>query len=448
MRTRHQMEYQRKNPKTINRPHLQPEAKLWNIFVKWNLMPTSHNQTVDRTRLVLINAIITGYQFNVGEVIAQEISAACQNDKGILAFPCSIFVLCKRALVPTRSGDKYTSEKPGWTRKEYMWKMEVADATPIQMVMPTPPASEQAEPSAPAGAQPSPAATPQATPATSPAPTPAATPATPDSRQSTPDSPLGSTPTPPARSEEAVPIHILQLRNQLQRIEARQLQYIEETKVFHNFLINFLCFQFPSATAFFHTQPTTTQPANFSASTHQNSTPIQSEGVDNTEKVNLSSDDENGIFDWHTPIEHHGPTYPTPRMADVSRSSTTQKSPTPTPTVREVTPLLTSPPVHTARRRGKTPAGQIMLSDRSSNPDIADQPPARGRGDIIGCKGVVLGLHHMVKKKLHFEESMIQGFYEIMWAGERIHKKQQILEKGSCVDVALDQRPEPTQAED
>ncbi|KAK8690799.1 hypothetical protein V6N13_074325 [Hibiscus sabdariffa] len=26
-------------------------------------------------------------------------------------------------------------------------------------------------------------------------------------------------------------------------------------------------------------------------------------------------------------------------------------------------------------------------------------------------------------------------------AGERIHKKQQILEKGSCTDVALDQRP-------
>ncbi|KAK8676038.1 hypothetical protein V6N13_034092 [Hibiscus sabdariffa] len=88
-------------------------------------------------------------------------------------------------------------------------KMEVADATRIQMVMPTPPTSEQAEPSALAGAQPSPAVTPQATPVTSPAPTSVATPVTPNSRQSTPDSPLGSIPTPPpspppARSEEAV----------------------------------------------------------------------------------------------------------------------------------------------------------------------------------------------------------------------------------------------------
>ncbi|KAK9043535.1 hypothetical protein V6N11_071871 [Hibiscus sabdariffa] len=193
--------------------------------------------------------------------------------------------------------------------------MEVVDATPIQMVMPTPTASEQAEPSAPAGAQPSPAATPQATSATSPAPTPATTPATQDNRQSTPDSPLGSTPTPPpspspARSEETVPLHILQLRSQLQQIEARQLQHMKETK-----------------------------------------------GAGNTEKVNLSSDDENNIFDWHTPMEHHGPTCPTPCVADVPGSSTAQKSPPPAPAVQEVAPQPTTSPVHTARHIGKMLTG-------------------------------------------------------------------------------------------
>ncbi|KAK8572845.1 hypothetical protein V6N12_028885 [Hibiscus sabdariffa] len=121
---------------------IEPESKLWNTFVKRNLMPTSHNQTVDRTRLVLINAIITGYKFNVGEVIARELSAACQNDKGILAFPCLIFALCQRAVVPAQLADKYTTEKAGWTHKEYMRKMEVADVVPIQMAMPTPPADK------------------------------------------------------------------------------------------------------------------------------------------------------------------------------------------------------------------------------------------------------------------------------------------------------------------
>ncbi|KAK8686448.1 hypothetical protein V6N13_125473 [Hibiscus sabdariffa] len=189
-------------------------------------MPTSHNQTVDRTRLVLINAIITGYKFNVGEVIARELSAACQNDKGILAFPCLISTLYRRAAVPAQPADKYKMEKAGWTHKEYMRKMEIADTVPIQMAMPTPPASEQPEPVAPACRSPSPVATPPANHATSPAPTPAATPATQDNRKSTPASPMGSAPTPPpspppVQSEEAAPIHILQLRSQLQRIEAR-----------------------------------------------------------------------------------------------------------------------------------------------------------------------------------------------------------------------------------
>ncbi|KAL4325497.1 hypothetical protein GQ457_11G025250 [Hibiscus cannabinus] len=95
-----------------------PKAKLWSSFLKRNLMPTSHNQTVDRIRLVLINAILTGFQFNVGEVIAREISAACKNDKGILTFPCIIYALCRKATVPTSPGDKHVAEKSGWTRKE------------------------------------------------------------------------------------------------------------------------------------------------------------------------------------------------------------------------------------------------------------------------------------------------------------------------------------------
>ncbi|KAL4386895.1 hypothetical protein GQ457_09G019220 [Hibiscus cannabinus] len=314
--------------------------------------PTSHNQTVDRTRLVLINAILTGLKFNVGEVIAWDISVACKNDKGILAFPCLIFALYRRAVVPTSPGDKYAAEKSGWMRKEYMRKMEVADATPIQMAMATPQASEQAEPEVPAGiprsppAQEiipagiprSPAATSQATPAASHTPTPAATPATQDSKQSTPDSPLGSTPTPPpspppARSEDATPLHILQLRSQLQRIEATLLQHMEETKVFQNSLISLLCFQFPAATAYIHNQPTTNQLASFSTANLPKSTPVPSKGAGNTEKVDLSSDDENDIFDWHTPMEHHGPTCRTPSMEEVPGSSTIQKSPPSVPAI-------------------------------------------------------------------------------------------------------------------
>ncbi|KAK9031872.1 hypothetical protein V6N11_056158 [Hibiscus sabdariffa] len=310
-----------KNPKTISRPHLQLEAKLWNTFVK-------------------------------------------------------------RAAVPTSPGDKYAAEKSSWTRKEYMRKMEAADATPIQMAMPTPTVSKQAKPEVPTGIPPSLEATPQATPAASHAPTPATTPATQDIRQSTPDSPLGSTPTtppspPPARSKEAVPIHILQLRSQLQQIEARKLQHMEETKVFQNSFISFLCFQFPATAAYFHNQPTTTQPANFSAATLPKSTPVQSEGAGNTQKVDLSSDDENNIFDWHTPMEHQRPTCPTPYMVEVPGSSTIQKSLPSAPVAQEVAPQPTTSPVPTTQRRSKRPAIRVMFSDCSSSPYPTVQPPAK-----------------------------------------------------------------------
>ncbi|KAK8554293.1 hypothetical protein V6N12_031258 [Hibiscus sabdariffa] len=96
-----------RNPHSVSRPSLRPEAKLWNTFVKRNIIPTSHNQTVDRTRLLLIHTIITGYRVNVGEILARELAAACTNDKGILAFPCLISALCRRAAVPTSPSDKY-----------------------------------------------------------------------------------------------------------------------------------------------------------------------------------------------------------------------------------------------------------------------------------------------------------------------------------------------------
>ncbi|KAK8560042.1 hypothetical protein V6N12_012848 [Hibiscus sabdariffa] len=63
-----------KNPGTVSRHNLLPEAKLWNTIVKRNIMPTSHNQMVDRKRLVLIHSIIFCTKFNVGNVIARELS--------------------------------------------------------------------------------------------------------------------------------------------------------------------------------------------------------------------------------------------------------------------------------------------------------------------------------------------------------------------------------------
>ncbi|KAK8628058.1 hypothetical protein V6N13_063770 [Hibiscus sabdariffa] len=385
-----------RNPNSVSRPSLQPEAKLWNTFVKRNLMPTSHNQTVDRTRLLLIHTILTGYRINVGEILAKELAVACADDKGILAFHCLVSALCRRAAVHTSPGDKYQPEKTGWTRATYMRKMDVADATPINMAMPTPPASPTANAAAPTAeagpSAPSAPAEPQRTPPPSPpivpvssqttTTSPATTPAAPErSRDKTPDTPLGTTPSSspsppaPAQSDEAAPpLHILQLRSQLQRIEAGQLQFQEETKVFHTNLFKFLCFQFPATATFFAQasspppQPSVSAAAAAQPSIHTSA----KEGA--TEELHFSSNDENDVFDWQLPRDHLQPLGPTTTLAPVVPIL----SPALTPTVSAVAEHPT--PDSPARRKGKATAGRTIGRDIPSSPeDEAEQRPAKRR---------------------------------------------------------------------
>ncbi|KAK8652815.1 hypothetical protein V6N13_126838 [Hibiscus sabdariffa] len=351
-----------RNPHSVSRLSLQPEAKLWNTFVKRNLMPTSHNQTVDRTRLLLIHTILTGYRINIGEILAKELAATCANDKGILAFPCPISALCRRAAVPTSPGDKYQPEKTGWTRATYMRKMDVADATPLNMSMPTSPASPIRDAAAPTDGAgltaPATQAEPQRTPPPSPpivpvsshttTTSPATTPAVRErSRERTPDTPLGTTPSspsPPAptQSEEATPpIHILQLRSQLQHIEARHIQFQEEMKVFNTNLIKFLCFQFPSAANFFARPSSPPSQPSVSAAAQPSVHTSAKAGA--TEELHFSSD-----------------------------------APTPTTFVVAECPIPESP----TKRKGKAKAGRNFGRDIPSSPDDEEaeqRPPKRRR---------------------------------------------------------------------
>ncbi|KAK8662854.1 hypothetical protein V6N13_024740 [Hibiscus sabdariffa] len=227
--------------------------------------------------------------------------------------------------------------------------------------------------SVPATASPGPAEvgpSPVSSHTTSPAPTHAAMPT---SRESTPDSPLGSTPDsrppspPPAQSEEAVPLHILQLRNQLQRIETRQLQMQAETKVFQQNLINFLCYQFPAAATYFNAQPDATQAAQHSTATRPMPSANPSAKAGNTKELHFSSDNENDVFDWQSPRDHLQPLGPTPSKPAVAIPIL---GPAPTPANR---PLPDSP----AQRKSKTPTGRTITRSDPSSPDeeqAAHQP--------------------------------------------------------------------------
>ncbi|KAK9008909.1 hypothetical protein V6N11_080386 [Hibiscus sabdariffa] len=391
-----------RNPYSVSRLSLLPEAKLWNTFVKRNLLPTSHNQTVDRTRLLLINTIMTGFRVNIGEIIANELAAHCRNDKGILAFPCLVSALYRRVSTPMFHTDKFQPQKDGWTRAVYMRKMNVADAEPLNMAMPTLPASPVNEADArvedsapPSPEEPSAAAeqhhTPQPSPpvipvsshttTTSPTTTPAAPAEQTGSR--TAGTPLGSTPSnpapspsAPAQSDEAGSLQYMLLRSQLQRIEARQLHFQNEVKVFQETLTKFLLFQFPASATFFGRSSTPPpQPSASAVAAAQPSTHTSAkEGA--TEEVHFSSDDENDVFDWQSPKDHLlalGPSTSTHAPAAPILSA----APTPTTAAVIARPTLDSP----TRKRGKATTRRSFAqgSPSSQDEEEAEQRPAKRR---------------------------------------------------------------------
>ncbi|KAL4295522.1 hypothetical protein GQ457_12G014640 [Hibiscus cannabinus] len=189
---------------------------------------------------------------------------------------------------------------------------------------------------------------------------------------------LGSTPisspSPPAfaRSEEAAPpLHILQLRSQLQCIEARQIQFQEETKVFNQTLVKFLCFQFPAAATFF-AQPSSAPPQpNVSAAAQPSANTYAKAGA--TEEVHFLSDDENDVFDWQSPRDHLQPIGPTPTRPT---PAVPILSVAPTPATSAIAERPT-PDSH-AKRKGKATTGMSFGRDIPSSPEEeAEQRPAK-----------------------------------------------------------------------
>ncbi|KAL4297275.1 hypothetical protein GQ457_12G014550 [Hibiscus cannabinus] len=189
---------------------------------------------------------------------------------------------------------------------------------------------------------------------------------------------LGSTPISspsppaPARSEEAAPpLHILQLRSQLQCIEARQIQFQEETKVFNQTLVKFLCFQFPAAATFF-AQPSSAPPQpNVSAAAQPSANTYAKAGA--TEEVHFLSDDENDVFDWQSPRDHLQPIGPTPTRPT---PAVPILSVAPTPATSAIAERPT-PDSH-AKRKGKATAGMSFGRDIPSSPEEeAEQRPAK-----------------------------------------------------------------------
>ena len=70
-----------------------PECN-WHQFINCSIMPTSHNYTLSKDRLIILDCILNDEQINIGKIINNEIQDCAKKLEGFLFFPCLITELC------------------------------------------------------------------------------------------------------------------------------------------------------------------------------------------------------------------------------------------------------------------------------------------------------------------------------------------------------------------
>ncbi|MED6197523.1 hypothetical protein PIB30_057215 [Stylosanthes scabra] len=88
----------------LKRAELTPLARGWQDFIIHSIIPTGNKSEITIAKAILIHSIIKGEDVRAEELIADNIAAIAQRmqGKGKLAFPSTIFKLCKDAQVPMR----------------------------------------------------------------------------------------------------------------------------------------------------------------------------------------------------------------------------------------------------------------------------------------------------------------------------------------------------------
>ena len=93
-----QLRQEKGGPKTLNRGSLTEEAKVWFYFLASVLVPTRHLSTVREQEVVMLYAILKGYQINIGTIIENSVMRYHEgNKRGVIPHPATITVLCLKA---------------------------------------------------------------------------------------------------------------------------------------------------------------------------------------------------------------------------------------------------------------------------------------------------------------------------------------------------------------
>ncbi|MED6224374.1 hypothetical protein PIB30_083311 [Stylosanthes scabra] len=91
-------------PIQLRRTELHPLAKEWQEFIIHSLVPTGNKLEITIARAILIHCIMRGEEVRAEDIIADNMAVIAQGlpNKGNLAFPSTIYKLCKDVGVPLR----------------------------------------------------------------------------------------------------------------------------------------------------------------------------------------------------------------------------------------------------------------------------------------------------------------------------------------------------------
>lgn len=92
--------------KMVRRMDMRPKSKVWYQFLKHFLRPTTHNETVSKSILLLLHCITSMSKINIGKIIVQEINACSKRKDGMVYFHCLITLLCMHQGVPEKATDE------------------------------------------------------------------------------------------------------------------------------------------------------------------------------------------------------------------------------------------------------------------------------------------------------------------------------------------------------
>ncbi|KAI3759009.1 hypothetical protein L6452_06582 [Arctium lappa] len=101
-------------PGTVELHHgeLTPDMAFWTVFLKHNLIPSTHRTNVTIETAILLYAIQTGVHFDVGHFILGSILKCGTDYRSLLVFPCLITYFCRRAGIGAASMEEALTAPP------------------------------------------------------------------------------------------------------------------------------------------------------------------------------------------------------------------------------------------------------------------------------------------------------------------------------------------------